>query len=44
MLGPNATTIDNHVSANEAKLPDVYDRIRIRTDLVSGLSAAVAGR
>lgn len=44
LLGPNATTIDNHVSKNEAELVSVYDRIRVRTDLVSGLSAVVAGR
>lgn len=44
LLGPNAETIGNHLSANEAELPGVYDRILIRTALVSDLARAVAGR
>lgn len=41
LLGTNAATIDNHVSANEASATTVYDKIRLRTALVNTLSLAV---
>ena len=44
LLGPDADTIGNHLSKNESGLQSVYDRIVIRTILVSELSRAGAAQ
>jgi hypothetical protein len=44
LLGPNADSVSHHLAANEPASMTVYDRIVVRTALVSTLSQAVTAR
>ena len=44
LLGGNASTVANHLAANENAAMTVYDRIVVRTALVSVLTQAVTGQ
>lgn len=39
LLGGNAASIDNYLSTAETGQPGIYDRIRLRTDLIAKLTA-----
>ena len=39
LLGDNASTLDNYLSTAESGQPGIYDRIRLRTDLIAKLTA-----
>lgn len=39
LLGGNAASIDNYLNTAEADQPGIYDRIRLRTDLIAKLTA-----
>lgn len=39
LLGGNASTLDNYLNTAESGEPGIYDRIRLRTDLIAKLTA-----
>lgn len=39
LLGGNASTLDNYLNTAEAGEPGIYDRVRLRTDLIAKLTA-----
>jgi hypothetical protein len=41
LLGDNAASIDNYLNTAESGQPGIYDRIRLRTDLITKLTAAM---